>query len=183
MTVAIALVRGINIAGHNTIRMEALRNLHESLGLSDVGTYVQSGNVVFRTRLRNPARLARRIEDAIERSHGFRPTVFVRTAAELKAAAARNPFGGRPGIEPGKLVVIFLADQPSAAAEQALLGIKVGPEEFQVRGRELYVYFPNGVGRSKFTLTLIEKTLETYGTGRNWNTVARLLEMAGRLER
>lgn len=79
--------------------------------------------------------------------------------------------------------MVFLANQPAAAAEEKLLGIKVGPEEFYLRGRELYVYFPNGAGRSKFSMSFIEKTLQTCGTGRNWNTVARLLEMSARLER
>lgn len=178
MTVGISLLRGINVGGHNLVRMEALRAAHESLGLAEAQTYVQSGNVVFRTRLRDVSALARRIEDSLERSHGFRPGVVVRTAAELRDAIARNPFSGRSGIEPAKLLVVFLASAPEAAAGERLRGIRVGPEEFYLSGRELYVYFPDGIGRSKFTTALIEKTLKTASTGRNWNTVIRLMEMA-----
>lgn len=183
MTVAVSLLRGINVGGHNLIRMEALRGIHESLGLVDVETYVQSGNVVFRTRTSSPAALASRIEDAVERSHGFRPGVLVRTAAELQGAIAGNPFDGRAGIEPAKLLVMFLAARPEPAAGEKFLEIKVGPEEFHLRDRELYIYFPEGQGRSKLTTALIDKTLRTYGTGRNWNTVTRLREMAASLER
>jgi len=107
MTVAISLLRAINVGGNNLIRMEALRTAHEALGLADVQTYVQSGNVVFRTKLRDVAGLGRRIEDSIEQSHGFRPGVIVRTADEMRDAIARNPFEGRKGMEPAKLQVVF----------------------------------------------------------------------------
>jgi len=182
MTVGISLLRGINVGGHNLVRMEALCALHESLGLREAQTYVQSGNVVFRAKPRDIRALERRIEDAIEKSHGFRPGVVVRTATELRDAIAHNPFHGRSGIEPNKLLVVFLASQPDDAAGEKLRGIKVGAEEFHLIGRELYIYFPEGVGRSKFTTALIEKTLKTAGTGRNWNTVTKLMEMAEALE-
>jgi len=183
MSVAISLLRGINVGGHRTIRMEALRSIHESLGLVDVQTYVQSGNVVFRTKLRNLAPLARCVEDAIERSHGFRPGVVMRTAAELRDAVARNPFAGRTGIDPRRLLVMFLANAPAKEARAKLLALPSGPEEFRLHEREIYVYFPNGMARPKLSPAIIEKTLTTPGTGRNWNTVTKLLEMAAELER
>jgi len=182
MTVAISLLRGVNVGGHNLIRMDALRAVHESFGLVEVETYVQSGNVVFRSRAANLAALATRIEDAIEQSHGFRPGVVMRTAAELRSAVAGNPFHGRAGIEPGKLHVVFLAGRPEPAAREKFLAVQVGPEEFHLRDRELYIYFPQGAGRSKLTSALIDKTLKTYGTARNWNTVIKLDEMAARRE-
>ena len=173
----ISLLRGINLASHNRIKMDALRAVYESLGLRHPQTYVQSGNVVFRSEARDLARLARRIEDAIERSFGFRPGVILRTAQEMKEVIARNPFAGRKGIEPNRLLVGFLAGDPSAEAREKLLGIKADPEEVRIHGREIYVYYPNGMARPKLSWATIERTLGTSATGRNWNTVQKLLEM------
>src|SRR5271170_7135007 len=114
MTTVIALLRGVNVGGHNMIKMDLLRALCESLGHCDVQTYVQSGNIVFRTKERDVAKIAANIESAIEKKHGFRPDVIVRTTAEMREVVAKNPFAIRKGIEPGKLIVTFLADQAPA---------------------------------------------------------------------
>jgi len=182
MAVIVSLLRGINLASHNRVKMDALRALYESLGLRDVQTYVQSGNVVFKTTERDLAKLSGRIEEAIERGFGFRPGVIVRTTAELRDAIARNPFAARRGIEPGKLLVTFLAGDPAPEARERLLQIDTAPEEMRMDGRELYIYYPNGMGRPKVAWAQLEKTLKTPGTGRNWNTVTKLLEMAEALE-
>ncbi len=182
MAVIIAMLRGVNVAGHNKIKMEALRALCESLELRDPQTYVQSGNVVFRTKERNLAALAKRMEDAIERSFGFRPAVIVRTTSELKDAVAKNPFARRRGIHPGKLLVTFLASDPTMEARDQVLKMKTEPEELRIDGREVYIYFPNGMGRTKLSWPTIANMLGTSGTGRNWNSVTKLLEMAEKLE-
>jgi uncharacterized protein (DUF1697 family) len=182
MAVIVSMLRGVNVGGHNKIRMDALRALCESLGLRDPQTYVQSGNVVFRTKEPDLAALANRIEDAIEESFGFRPAVIIRTTSELRALVAKNPFGRRRGINPGKLLVTFLADDPSAEARDRVLQIKTEPEELRIDGREVYIYFPNGMGRTKLSWPTIAKMLGTSGTGRNWNSVTKLLEIAEKLE-
>src|SRR5262245_42264379 len=107
MPVMISLLRGVNLGGNNLIKMDALRALYGSLKLREAQTYVQSGNVVFRTEEDDAAKLAARIEKRIERDFGFRPAVVVRSVPEWRDAIARNPFAGRSGIEPGKLVVMF----------------------------------------------------------------------------
>lgn len=183
MTVAISLLRGVNVGGHHKIKMEALRALYDSMGLLNAQTLVQSGNVVFRTKERSMSKLAARIEDGLEANFGFRPFVVMRTSAELREAIARNPFAGRTGIEPGKLIVTFLADHPSAEGRDKVLAIRAGPEELRLDGREMYIYFPEGMGRTKLPLASIDRILKTPGTGRNWNTVTKLLEMAETLER
>src|SRR5271166_158926 len=109
MTVVISMLRGVNVGGHNKIKMDALRDLYKSLGLRDAQTYVQSGNVAFKTDAEGLASLAKRIEDAIERKFGFRPGVTLRTAADLRDVIARNPFAKRRDVDPGKLIVTFLA--------------------------------------------------------------------------
>jgi uncharacterized protein (DUF1697 family) len=149
-----------------------------SLKLKDPQTYVQSGNVIFRTEEKDHEKLTRRIQDAIENTHGFRPGVMLRTLAELQGVISRNPFARRSGIEPGKLLVNFLASDPGKQAREKALAIKIGPEEMHLVGREAYIYFPNGQGRSKFPWAAIERALGTSGTGRNWNSVTKMLEIA-----
>jgi uncharacterized protein (DUF1697 family) len=182
MNVVISMLRGVNVGGHNKIKMDALRELYESLKLRDAQTYVQSGNVVFRTKEQDLVKLAKRIEDTIERSLGFRPNVILRTPAELRNVIAGNPFAGRDGIEPNKLLVTFLADHPGQEARDKVLAIKTDPEELRLEGREIYVYFPTGMGRSKLQMGGIERILKVPGTGRNWNSVTKLLEIAEKLE-
>jgi uncharacterized protein (DUF1697 family) len=178
MQVVVALLRGVNVGGNNLIRMEALRSLCESLKLRDACTYLQSGNVVFRTARKDLNVVARLIGNAIERDLGFCPAVMCRTAAEMRAVVARNPFAGRLELDPAKLAVVFLAADPGEEARQRFLSIEAGPEELRAEGRELYIYFPNGMGRSKLTPSAMDRALGMVGTARNWNSVTRLLEMA-----
>jgi uncharacterized protein (DUF1697 family) len=182
MAVIVSMLRGVNVGSHNRIKMDALRALYESLGLRDVQTYVQSGNVVFRTEKLELVRLIKRVEKGIEQSFGFRPDVIVRTSSELRDVIARNPFAARDGIDPSKLLVTFLVSDPGLEARGNILRIKADPEELRLDGRELFIYYPNGMARPKLSSALVEKTLKTSGTGRNWNTVRKLLEMAESLE-
>ncbi len=158
------------------IRMESLRTLCESLKLRNPTTYVQSGNVVFSTTAKSLPQLAARLETAIEGNHGFRPSVILRTASELREVIAASPFAARTGLDPAKLVVVFLA---TPAPE---IQVQPNPEEIHIRGRELYIYFPNGMGQSKLSLSVLERQLKTPMTARNWNSVTRLLAIAETLE-
>ena len=181
MRIIISLLRGINVGGR-TIKMDALRALYKSIDLLDAQTYVQSGNVIFKTKERNLDRLTKRIEEAIEKKFGFHSNVVLRTTAELRDAFARNPFAKRAGIEPGKLLLTFLGGHPDKAALERLSTIKGHPEELLLDGRELYIYFPNGAGRSKLPWASVEKILGVPGTARNWNTVTKMLEIVEKLE-
>jgi uncharacterized protein (DUF1697 family) len=182
MAVLISMLRGVNVGGHHKIKMDGLRALYESLKLCDPQTYVQSGNVIFRTDERDLVLLAKRVENGIARSFGFRPHVIVRTTSDMRDVIARNPFAARRGIEPSKLLVTFLASDPGPEARDQVRKIKAELEELRIDGRELYIYFPNGMARPKVSWAVLEKTLKTTGTGRNWNTVTKLLEIAERLE-
>lgn len=182
MAVMICMLRGVNLAGKRKIKMEALRALYESLELRDAKTLLQSGNVVFRTERRDLVALAKNIESAIERKFGFHSDVILRTSSELRDAIAKNPFAKRAGIDASRLLVSFLVSEPEAEARGNVMRIKAEPEELRIDGREVYIYFPNGMARPKLSMTLVERTLKTSWTGRNWNTVRKLLEMAEGLE-
>ena len=182
MTVIIAMLRGVNVGGHNQIRMDALRALFEAMGMGDVQTYVQSGNVVFRTSERNLDALRRKIEAEIERRHGFRVDVILLTAAKLKKTIANNPFADRKEIEHSKLLVTFLAATPSPDAKKKALALQADAEELRILDCELYMYFPNGMASPKLPWMTVVKALGTTGTGRNWNSVLKLFEMAAKLE-
>jgi uncharacterized protein (DUF1697 family) len=182
MTVTICLLRGVNVGGHNKIPMAGLRELCGSLGLKDAQTLIQSGNVVFRTPARKLPKLAEEIAEAIERAFGFRPGVVLRTAAEWREAMARNPFEGREGVEPGKLLVFFLASEPSEEGRTKARAIPAHPDQMHMEARELFVYFPNGMGKAKLSMAAVERAMRVAGTGRNWNTVMKLMEMADDLD-
>jgi uncharacterized protein (DUF1697 family) len=178
MPVIISMLRGVNVGGHNLIKMDGLRALYGSLKLRHPQTYLQSGNVVFQTEATDLAKLARKIEDAIERQFAFRPAVILRTVSELRDVIARNPFEKRSGIDPARLLVAFLAADPAPEARDRLLAIECQPDELRFSGREIYVYFPNGQGRPKLKWPHVDKAVKLPYTGRNWNSVTKLLEIA-----
>jgi uncharacterized protein (DUF1697 family) len=182
MPVFVTMLRGINVGGHNKIKMETLRALFESLGHSGVQTHIQSGNIVFQAKAKDSSALSKRVGDAIEHKFGFRPGVVVRNTAELRSVIARNPFGAQKSIDPSKLLVVFLATDPGHEIREKILTMQTPPEELRIDGSELYIYFPNGMARPKLSLPKIEKVLNTASTGRNWNTVEKLLGMAEKLE-
>lgn len=182
MPTAIALVRGINVGGKHALPMPALRALCEGLGWQDVATLIQSGNIVFRAPQRALAPAAANLESAIDKSHGFRPGVVVRSLAELRAALAASPFASIRALNPSHLLVMFLAAEPDAAARRALAALTPDPERLALVGREIHLAYPNGIGASKFPFTLVEKTVKVPGTCRNWNTLTKLLAMAEALE-
>ncbi len=182
MPVLISMLRGVNIGGHHKIKMDALRSLYLSLKLEDPRTYVQSGNIIFRTKEKNSAALPKKIGTAIERTFGFLPEVILRTPEEFRRAIAASPFPAHRGLEPGKILVTFLADEPGSEASATLLRFKDHPEEIHLKGRELYIYFPNGAGKTKLPWSSVEKLLKTPGTARNWNSVTKMLAIAEELE-
>jgi uncharacterized protein (DUF1697 family) len=171
----VALLRAVNV-GDRQVAMAALKEMHEALGLVKVSTHLQTGNVIFECDETNAAQLEARLEKEFETRFGFRSEFMLRTAAELQEIFNKNPFANQPKRQTKWLVVMFLSDRPDEAAQQKLLSAYNGPEEMVVIDRELYIYYPEGIGRSKLTNALIEKHLKVAGTGRNWNTVTKLLE-------
>jgi uncharacterized protein (DUF1697 family) len=172
-----ALLRGVNLGARNKVSMADLRRLFESLGAEDVQTYVQSGNVVFKSRLKDAAKLSAEIEQRIEQELGLEIRVMLRTGDQLAKIVAGNPFAASQA-EGTKLHVTFLADAPKPPRVRTLESVAFAPDEFQVQGREVYLHTPNGYGRSKLSNAYFEKQLEVAATTRNWNTVTKLAELA-----
>lgn len=177
MTTLIALLRGINMGGHNKLPMKELAALLTGSGLRDVQTYIQSGNVVFRSGAKDKAAVAKKISAVIKAQHGFAPQVLLLDADELRKAMANNPY---PEAEstPASLSLLFLAGTPSHPDLKALEALRISSERFKLVGKVFYLHAPDGFGRSRLAANA-ERLLGVTATGRNWNTVCKLAGMAG----
>ncbi|MEJ2053956.1 MAG: DUF1697 domain-containing protein, partial [Calditrichaceae bacterium] len=176
--VYISLVRGINVSGQKKIQMKDLKFLYESLNFEEVATYIQSGNVIFSSSETDASELAQRIENAINNKFGYEVFVILRSRDELEQAIENNPFIKRKDIDTSKLYVTFLKKLPADSKKDDFERIKKDSEEYDLVRKELYLYLPEGYGRTKLTNTYIERKLKVNATTRNWRTVNKLLEMA-----
>ena len=183
MTTFICLLRGVNVGGNKMLKMEALKKLFGSLRLKDVSTYLQSGNVVFRSDETDRAVLVRRIEEGIRKSTALDVRVILRTTIEMKKVVAANPFAAAPERNPKALLVAFLNGELAREAKALLSQLKADSEELHFGNRELYIYFPDGIADSKLSNALTEKKVGVTVTARNWNTVNALLKMGEDLDR
>jgi uncharacterized protein (DUF1697 family) len=181
MTKFVAFLRGINVGGNKTIAMVRLKTVLEELGFQSVKTHLNSGNVVFASKEKGVAKLAKAIEDAIEKEFGFRPAVVVGSSADLKRIVERNPFPKMAADDPSHLVVMFLVAKPGKDAAARIAKAYAGPEEIRIDGDAVYITYPNGIGTSKLTNVFLEKQLGVVGTARNWNTVVKLSDIASLL--
>jgi len=177
MTTYICFLRGVNVGGNKLLKMADLKILLTTLGLRDVKTYLQSGNVVFRTAETNRAELIRKIEDAIRKKSAMEVKIILRTADELRKVIAATPLAPE-GRNPSALVVAFLAGPIAEKGKAALTSLKTASEELHFGGQEIYLYFPENMARSKLAAALTEKKVGVNVTARNWNTVNALLKMA-----
>lgn len=173
MTTYAALLRGVNLGARNRIGMAELRELVEGLGGEGVRTYVQSGNVVLRSRL-TPAKLEQALSESIRRALDLDVAVLVRTAAQLARLVVDGPF---PKADPATLHVTFLAANPDTERVHRLHGRDFRPDELRLAGDAAYLHCPNGYGRSKLSNAFIEKQLDVVATTRNWTTVTALAEL------
>jgi len=178
MMTYVALLRGINVGGHKPVAMAQLRDLLPRVGFVDARSLLQSGNLVFRGEARTGGHLERMLETEAAQRLGLETDFFVRTATEWKAVVSRNPFPREAERDPAHLVVMFLKEPPKAKDVAALRAAITGPEIVRTAGMHAYIVYPNGIGRSRLTHALIERTLGTRGTGRNWNTVLKLAALA-----
>ena len=185
MKTFISLLRGVNVSGQNKIHMPELKRLYETLNLSNVVTYIQSGNVLFDCAEQDPTPLARLIEAELARSFGVTVRVILRDINRFQQIIDTNPFSNQRKEEVEKLHITFLSDSLSETALSNLplladpKGYEAGrADEFLVFDREIYLFCPNGYGRTKYSNNFFERKLSLSATTRNWKTVCALNELA-----
>ena len=176
MPAYVALLRGINVGGHRLIKMADLRAVFVAADADDVVTYIQSGNVVFTHAARSEPTLVAELEKRIAKAAGFPVPVVLRTAGQLARVIADSPF---PEADADHVHVAFLAARPPANAP-TIDARALAPERFAAVGRELYLYLPDGTGRSKLAAAVLAKpkAIGAGATARNWRTVLKLNELA-----
>ena len=174
MPVFISLLRGINVSGHRMISMADLKALYQSLGYTNVRSYLQSGNVVFDASSAKPAKYSAAIAKAIAAELGHQVTVVVKTAEELRRITASNPFTRLATIDPQFLHATFLAAIPKGLSLKQLKLPLQGKEAAHQIDDVLYLYCPNGYGRTRINNSFFEKQFSTQATTRNWRTVTAL---------
>ncbi|MHB8618730.1 MAG: DUF1697 domain-containing protein [Chloroflexota bacterium] len=179
MSVHIALLRAVNLGGRGKVSMADLRRVLSDLGFAGARSLLNSGNLVFSSDGRPSAEIELLLERAAAEQLGLRTDFFVRTADDWSRVIARNPFPDEAAHDPAHLLVIFLKGVPDASAVHALQSAANGPEVVRADGEHLYVTHPAGIGRSRLTAALIETRLAVRGTGRNWNTILKLKDLAG----
>lgn len=176
MRASVALLRAVNVGGTGKVKMADIRTLAEAMGLSDVKTLLQSGNLLFADPDARPVHhLEADLEEAAEKQLGLSTTFIIRSASEWEALVAANPFADAAAQEPNRLLVMPMkGDAPRETGVAVLRQAITGPERIEAIGRTLYLHYPEGAGRSKLTNALIERKLEDRGTARNWNTVKKI---------
>jgi uncharacterized protein (DUF1697 family) len=159
--------------------MDELRGSFDALGYSGVSTYIQTGNVLFSTGSKNEAGIATAIEQQLAEDFGDSPAVLLRSIPDLLRVGSASPYA-KAGADPSRHHVTFLATRPSKAALHAFALPPSGRDELVVDGREVYVHTPDGYAHTKYTGTFLERRLGVVSTTRNWNTVTKLCDLAGR---
>ncbi len=173
----VALLRGINVGGKNKLSMKELVEIFADLGCVDVTNYIQSGNIIFEAPLSLARRVPELVTKKIQGSFALNVPVVIRSSKELGEVSRSNPFLKKAG-EHAALHVALLADLPSAKNVSSLDPNRSLPDQFVVRGREIYLSLPNGVAKTKLNNAYFDSKLATVSTLRNWNTVLKLVELA-----
>lgn len=177
MQTIISMLRGINVSGQKKVPMKELKALYEGLGFADVSTYIQSGNVIFRTAEKKTDTLPKKIENAIRDHFGFDVSVIHRTPKELDDVLKKNPYLQEKDLQPEKLYVSFLAGVPLPEHIEKALTYQTQADRFTVIDREVYLYLPDGYGQTKLHNNFMESKLKITATTRNWKTVNELFTL------
>jgi uncharacterized protein (DUF1697 family) len=179
MPTCISFLRGINMAGHYPVKMADLSALYKGLGFNDAETYIQSGNVIFSSESAFEAKdIAGIIEAAILKRFSYNVPVMIRTTGELRKILMSNPFLEEDNFDPSKMVAIILYEKPTEEQISKMKDIDYPPDKYVITGNEIFVYCPNGFGRSKLYTNFFEKKMGVVGTARNWKTITSLLQLA-----
>lgn len=181
MATYISILRGINVGGHNQIKMEALRQMYVNLGFTAVQTYIQSGNVIFRTESTDNPTLEKIISAKILETFEFKVPVLILTIEELREALAHNPFTTVDLKDPATVYLTFLSALPDKSLLNKIIPENFLPDEFRHSGKVIYNYCPNGYGNTKLNNTFFENKLKLTATSRNLRTSKELLTIAEKI--
>ena len=179
MKTYIALLRGINVSGRKKIKMADLRAHLQELHFQNIRTYVQSGNVIFESMESSPVGVAAMVEKKIQEKYGFDVVALVKMRQELVQVLENNPFLKDRQEDTSRLYVTFLAEHPSRECLKKLEEINYSPEEFILDGKDIYFFSPLGYGKAKMNNNFFEQKLKVAATTRNWNTINKLVDLAG----
>ena len=177
MKTYIALLRGINVSGQKKIRMADLKAHLEELAWEGIQTYIQSGNIIFRSTDNNPGQLAQALKQKLQDKYGFEVPTLVLEPRELVHVINNNPFTRDPGTVVDRLAVTFLFETPQAGLVKKIMEPEQTNEHFIFDEKFIFLYYPNGFGRAVMNNNVFEKRLKVEATTRNWKTVNKLYEM------
>ncbi|MCD6017144.1 MAG: hypothetical protein K0S53_265 [Bacteroidetes bacterium] len=178
MKTYIAILRGINVSGHKPVKMEALRNLCEELGLKNTKTYIQSGNIVFQSKNTKLSDLESTLSKKIEATFGFDVPVMVKKAEEIQYILKNNPFLTKRKEDITKLHVTFLNQEPDKTSIDTIKEGQYASDEFMIKDKAIYLFCPNGYGNTKLSNTFFENKLKVMATTRNWKTITELVNIS-----
>lgn len=181
MTTYIALLRGINVSGKKKIKMADLRSHLQELKLQNIKTYIQSGNILFKSDETNQSILEQQIKDKITEKYGFDVPVMVKLATDFQRVIESNSFAKDETNDIKCMHITFLGSSPTQENIDHLATYNYPSEEYFLEGKDIYFYAPNGYGRAKMNNNFFEKKLKVRATTRNWKTVNKLFIMANEL--
>lgn len=180
MQTVIALLRAINMAGHNSVKTKDLSDMFSESGYPEAKIFIQSGNVIFRSN-ENKKKLNLKIEEAIKEKFSFNVDVILRSIPEIKDLILRNPYLEEEKFNPSRMGVVFLKEMPSKESLSKLDDINFPPDKFSIDGQEIFLFCPDGFGRSKLSTNFFERKLGIPGTARNWKTINSILDLAEKM--
>jgi uncharacterized protein (DUF1697 family) len=181
MQIYISLLRGINMTGHNSLKMNDLSEMYIDMGFTDAETHIQSGNVIFSSSSEEAvADMSLRIETAILDRFNYKVPVMIRTIEEMRRLISANPFFKEENFDPAKMAVIFLHEECTISQIRQVADINYPRDKFKISGKEIFLLCPNGFGRTKIYTNFFEKKMGITGTARNWKTINTIIDIAGR---
>lgn len=178
MKTYIALLRGINVSGQKLIKMEVLRKILQELDFENIRTYIQSGNIIFESKISDRRKLEKQIHDTIETHFGFQVPVVIVTPEELKNVTVKNPYPDHQAIDATQPYVAFLSDIPSNEAIEVFKAVDFGKDQYTINDNTVYLLYADSAGKSKLTNVALENKLKVKATSRNWKTILKLIAMS-----
>ena len=176
----IAFLRGINVSGHRIIKMEALKSLFQVMKFKNVLTYIQSGNVIFESSVKNRNLLASKLENAIKENFGHDVVVIIRTDIELEASIKQNPFNKINLDKTIQLYVTFLSEEPNHELLKSFISKSSRISTYKMINNDIFTLYKRNKGKDPFSNSFVEKQLKVSAITRNWNVLNKILELANR---